>query len=356
MAKKRITSKMVAQHAGVSQTTVSFVLNNVEGQNISEETQKRVFDAARELGYVPDATARNLARGASDNIALVLTQAHDAVFSDEYVSYVLTGIVQVMQGQGFKVFVEVVDTLQQSETYLNFAKGKEVAGLIVLPYHTRPHDVETMVELMQDGFPIVSLGRTTIFVGGQDMLNSVLINSTFGVQEALNHLIKLGHKRIAAISYAPKDSTHESIKRMTIYRDVLSKNNINIDDNLIKYGNYIPESAYQITQELLSLDESPTAIFALNDVMAFGAMSAIQEGGYKIPQDIAVVGYDGIHLARYTTPSLTTIEAPNIEQGHYAAEMLLKLINGKQLESRHITLQPKLVIRDSCGYKLKHSH
>src|SRR5690606_23426381 len=145
MAKKRITSKMVAQHAGVSQTTVSFVLNKVEGQNISEETQRRVLDSARELGYVPDATARNLARGISDNIALILTHPHDAVFSDEYVSYMLTGVMQVMQREGYKVFVETVDTLQQSETYLNFAKGREVAGLIVVPYHFRLHDVETMV-------------------------------------------------------------------------------------------------------------------------------------------------------------------------------------------------------------------
>lgn len=356
MAKKRVTSKMVAQHAGVSQTTVSFVLNKVEGQNISEETQLRVFEAARELGYVPDATARNLARGISDNIALILTQPHNAVFSDEYVSYMLTGIVQVMQNEGYKVFVEMVDTLQQSETYLNFAKGKEVAGLIVVPYHFRLHDVETMVDLIEDGFPLVSLGRTHIFEGEQDKLNTVLINSEFGVKEALNHLIKLGHDRIAAISYAPKDSTHESIKRLAVYRDILNANHIEFDDKLLKYGNYVPESAYKATQELLALKQPPTAIFALNDVMAFGAMSAIQEGGYKIPQDIAVVGYDGIHLARYTTPSLTTIEAPNVEQGHYAAKMLLKLINGKRLESRHIELQPKLVIRDSCGYKLKHSH
>lgn len=355
MPKKRVTSKMVAQHAGVSQTTVSFVLNKVEGQNISEETQHRVFDAARELGYVPDATARNLARGVSDNIALVLTQPHDAVFSDEYVSYVLTGVVQVMQKKGFRVFVEMVDTLQQSETYLNFAKGKEVAGLIVLPYHSRSHDVDTMVELIKDGFPLVSLGTTNIFGENSD-LNHVLIDSTLGVYDALNHLLELGHTRIGLISYAPKDSTHESQNRMAVYHKILSDNNIMIDKNLIKYGNYLPDSAYKATQELLALDDAPTAIFALNDVMAFGAMSAIQESGYKIPQDIAVVGYDGIHLARYATPSLTTIEAPNLEQGHYAAEMLLKLINGEKLDSRQVELQPKLVIRDSCGYKLKHSH
>ncbi|GAB5492231.1 MAG: LacI family DNA-binding transcriptional regulator [Phototrophicaceae bacterium] len=356
MVKKRVTSKMVAQHAGVSQTTVSFVLNRVEGQNISEETQHRVFDAARELGYVPDAAARNLARGVSDNIAIVFTQPHDAVFSDEYVSYVLTGVVQVMQKKGFRVIVEMVDTLQQSETYLNFAKGKEVAGLIILPYHSRPHDVGIMLDLIKDGFPLISLGPVTDFEGEKDELNTVLIDSASGVHDILNHLLQLGHTRIATISYAPEDGTYESQMRMTIYRNMLREKGIAIDEGLMKYGNYLPESAYQATLELLALDNPPTAIFALNDVMAFGAMSAIQESGYKVPEDIAVVGYDGIHLARYATPSLTTIEAPNLEQGHYAAEMLLKLINGKTLEARQVELQPKLVIRESCGYNLKHSH
>lgn len=349
MAKKRVTSKMVAQHAGVSQTTVSFVLNKVEGQNISEETQRRVLDAAHELGYVPDATARNLARGISDNVGLVLTKPHEAVLSDEYVSYILTGISQIFRKQELRILVEFIDEDRQADTYRKLAHGNEVAGLLVIPYNASSKDIETMMSLSTENFPIVSLGFLN------DTIQSVSINDVDGVIDALQHLYDLGHRSIAAISYAPEKSAVAPFTRLQAYKRFLAKHHLEYREEFVKFGVFTPESGYQATLELLNLSEPPTAIFALNDVMAFGAMSAIQESGYRIPQDLAVVGYDGIHLARYATPSLTTIEAPNVEQGHYAAEMLLKLINGKRLESRHIQLQPKLVIRDSCGYNLKHS-
>ena len=137
---------MVAQHAGVSQTTVSFVLNKVEGQNISEETQHRVFDAARELGYVPDATARNLARGVSDNVGLVLTKPHEAVLSDEYVSYILTGISKVFRKQELRILVEFIDEDRQADTYRQLAYGKEVVGLLVIPYNVSLKDIEISVK------------------------------------------------------------------------------------------------------------------------------------------------------------------------------------------------------------------
>ncbi|MEO1644617.1 MAG: LacI family DNA-binding transcriptional regulator [Chloroflexota bacterium] len=353
MPKKRVTSKMVAKRAGVSQTTVSFVLNKVEGQNISEETQQRVYKAAEELGYVPDAAARTLARGVSDNIALVLTQPHDAVFSDEYVAYVLTGIVQVVREQGFRVFVEMVDTLKQSETYTQLAKGKEVAGLVVLPYQSRRANMRDMLKLSNDGFPIVLIGRMSSDNDQPEQLPSVLINSALGIQSAMRHLLKLGHQRIGAISYAPEGSTHESAHRIRIYQMMLEEYDITFDETLVAYANYTPQSAVDAMNTLLSLDDKPKAILALNDVMAFGAMKAIHQHGLRVPEDIAIVGYDGIHLAPFANPALTTIDAPNVEQGRRAAEMLLNLINSKSPESRHIELQPQLIIRESCGYYLK---
>ncbi|MEO1287907.1 MAG: LacI family DNA-binding transcriptional regulator [Chloroflexota bacterium] len=251
MPKKRVTSKMVAKRAGVSQTTVSFVLNKVEGQNISEETQQRVYKAAEELGYVPDAAARTLARGVSDNIALVLTQPHDAVFSDEYVAYVLTGIVQVVREQGFRVFVEMVDTLTQSDAYTQLAKGKEVAGLIVLPYNSRKRDVNRMLKLIDDGFPIVSIGRVGTATEIPEKLATVLIDSLYGIQQAMAHLISLGHERIAAISYAPEGATHESERRLQIYKSMLDEEGIRFNKQLVAYANYTPQSAVDAMNNLL---------------------------------------------------------------------------------------------------------
>src|SRR5689334_4820270 len=128
---RKATSKLVAELAGVSQTTVSFVLNNVEGANISEETRQRVFQAARELNYVPDVMARSLARGRSHNIALVLAQPHRQVFIDEYIPSIMTGINQVTQQHGFRILVEMVDSERPFDVYANLLQSKEAAGIIV---------------------------------------------------------------------------------------------------------------------------------------------------------------------------------------------------------------------------------
>ncbi|MGJ3239183.1 MAG: LacI family DNA-binding transcriptional regulator [Anaerolineae bacterium] len=345
MGKKRVTSKMVAQRAGVSQTTVSFVLNKVKGQHISPETTERVLTAARELGYVPDATARMLARGVSNNVALVLTRPHDAVLSDEYVSYVLTGIAQVFRKESFRILVEFVNEGNQADTYLNLAHGKEAVGLIVIPYKASSSDIDTMINLSEEGFPIISLAHM------DDRIRSVAIDHLGGIRQLLAHLHQLGHQRIGAISYAPRDLASLPADRLAVYRDFLHQHNLPYHEDYVCYGAFSPESGYQAMCELLALAQPPTAVYALNDVMAFGAMTAVHEHGLRVPQDIAVVGYDGIHLARYTTPALTTVQAPTVQQGRIAGEMLRDLIQGKALASDHIVLTPELIIRQSCGYQ-----
>lgn len=348
MVRKRVTSTMVAKQAGVSQTTVSFVLNEVEGQNISPETTERVLNAARDLGYVPDAAARMLARGVSDNVALVLTRPHDAVLSDEYVSYILTGIAKVFRKDAHRILLEFVDEDTQGRTYLKLAHGKEAVGLLVIPYNPTNKDIAVMRELSAEDFPIITLGKV------HDDIRSVSIKDQKGVLDALTHLYDLGHRRIAAISYAPQGGAMSPMGRLQTYERFTDEMNLDSRDELVQYGSFTPKSGYQATRRLLKLDRPPTAIFALNDIMAFGAMTAIQEAGLKVPEDISVVGYDGIHLARYTSPSLTTLQAPNVEQGELAAKMLRDIINDKPIESNHIELYPQLIIRDSCGKASEH--
>src|SRR5260221_13135861 len=131
MRTPRVTSRRVAELAGVSQTTVSFVLNNVDSANISEETRQRVLDAARSIGYVPDVSARALARGKSQNIGLVIAQPHKQVFIDEYIPNIITGLSNVTREYGYRILVELVEDGSHPHTYLNLIRGKEVAGMIV---------------------------------------------------------------------------------------------------------------------------------------------------------------------------------------------------------------------------------
>jgi DNA-binding LacI/PurR family transcriptional regulator len=344
---RKATSKLVAELAGVSQTTVSFVLNNVEGANISEETRQRVFQAARELNYVPDMTARSLARGMSHNIALVLAQPHRQVFIDEYIPNILIGINQVTQEHGFRILVEIVASDRPFDVYANLIQSKEAAGIIVNFNYVTQEDIEQIAACTAEGLPIVSLADI------HKDVYSVSINKLNGVRQAVKHLINLGHRRIGCISYAPEKTNPHAEDRLHIYRRVLEHAGITPDPAWVGYGEYDPETGYQTMKSLLQISPLLTAFYAMNDVMAFGAINALQEAGLRVPEDIAIVGFDDIRLARFATPPLTTIYEPDVEHGHKAAEMLVDLIHGKIPAEKHIKLATRLVVRQSCGAYLQ---
>ncbi len=343
MPQRRVTSRQVAALAGVSQTTVSFVLNGVESANISAETRQRVVEAAHQLGYVPDAAARSLARGRSSNIGLILIKPHKQIFIDFYVSNVIAGLNQVIQQHDLRLLVQVVDGDRRPHTYTNLAHGKEVAGLIVILYAPDQEDFQALQALTADGFPLVVLGYP---VKGY---YSVIADHFGGVRKAVAHLIGLGHQRIACIPYAPIDINPHAGKRLRIYREMLETAGLTYDETLVRYGDFDVDSGYRAMSSLLDQNPPPTAVFAMNDVMAIGAMQAIQERGLRIPEDIAVVGFDDIQLARFTSPPLTTIHAPDIEQGECAARMLVDLMEGKAVREPHRWLATELMIRGSCG-------
>lgn len=345
MSKKppRITSKQVAERAGVSQTTVSFVLNQIESSNISDETRQRVLDAARELNYVPNMSARALASGRSNNIALILGKPHRQVFIDEYIPTVLTGLSDVTQKHGLRIVVQLLSNMTNPAVYTDLIRGKEVAGMIVNLNATMASDIEQLLPYARERFPVVTLDDV------HPEIHSVMVDKLGGTRTIVEHLVKLGHRRIACITYAPLDHIHPA-DRLGVYRKVLLESGIPYDESLVRIGAYDPETGYEAMKSLLPL--RPTAVYAMNDVMAFGAISAIQESGLRVPEDIAVVGFDDIRLARYSTPSLTTVHEPDIEHGRNAGEMLVDLINGKTPAQRHVRLATQLVIRESCGARL----
>ena len=346
--KRKVTSKDVAERAGVSPTTVSFVLNNKPNANISEETRQRVRQAARELAYVPDMAARALARGRSSNIALVTSKPHQQLFIDEFMPQILTGLNQVMSTQGFRVIVEQIEDNARADIYTDLIRGKEVAGLILLlrePLETELELIGSFIET--DRFPMVSLDQY------HPQMASVTIDSREGTRQAVNHLIGLGHRHIACIAFATINVL-EVEKRMSVYRATLEAAGLPYNEMVVRYGEFDPETGYEAMCALLALDQPPTAVFAMNDVMAFGAITAVHRHGLRVPEDVAIVGYDDIRLAAFANPALTTVHAPDIERGRQAGQSLLKLIKGQKLRTQHISLKTHLEIRDSCGYRLRH--
>jgi DNA-binding LacI/PurR family transcriptional regulator len=343
---RRVTSKQVAEHAGVSQTTVSFVLNNVEDANISEETKARVLRSARELNYIPDVAAQSLARGRSNNIAFVIARPHAQVFIDEYVPNLLTGMTSVARQNGFRIMVELTERDEVTETCINLLGSNEAAGILVNLNSPSITDIPQLAAITADHLPIVSLGNV------HPDVYSVEVNKLGGVRTMLRHLLSLGHQRIACISYAPLGNKHAD-ERVQVVREVLAKTNCPMDEALIGYGAYDPSTGYEVMRKLLKVSPPPTALFGLNDMMAIGATRAIQEFGLRVPQDIAVVGFDDVRVAQFMTPPLTTMNEPDIDHGRLAAESLMALIRGETPSQRHIQLETRLVVRESCGERLQ---
>jgi DNA-binding LacI/PurR family transcriptional regulator len=339
---RKVTSKRVAELAGVSQTTVSFVLNGVDSGNISEETRKRVLMAAAELGYVPNAVARSLARGRSSNIGLVLIRPHAQVLEDTFVVQIVSGFHGVLHPQGLRILIEIVSNESPINDCVSLARSNEVAGMVIIPYNAGPDDIRAIQTLNAEGFPIVSIGDM-----GADFY-CVYADRLSGVRRAVSHLVRLGHRRIACITYGPIETDVHAAHRLQVYRRILEKSGIPYDDALVRYGAHSPESGYQAMRSLLECPSRPTALFAMNDTVAIGAMTAIQEQGLRIPDDIAVIGFDDIPMARYTTPPLTTIHGSDVEQGKRAGELILDLLNDNGPEERQIRLGTQLVIRGSC--------
>ncbi len=338
MKKHTVTQKQIAKRAGVSQTLVSLALNNSYDVALSEETRQRVLDVASEMGYVPQAAARSLAQGHTNTIGLVLVRPHHQVFRDPYIPNVITGLVEVLRRRGYRLMVEHIDDLNNVQVVSDMLKGGEVAG-VVLSGETGVERV--FAHLVEVGYPIVVLNESSA------LNHTVRIDHANGIRSAVDHMIGLGHRHVAAIHYGPDND--QADWRLGNLHQTLASHNIAVDPAYIRFGEYDPESGYRAMQGILQLNPRPTALFGMNDMMAIGAMRAIHETGLRIPQDIAVIGYDDMRFAAFTNPSLTTVRAPESEQGRQAAMMILKLIEGQPTHDVQTVLSTKLIVRASCG-------
>lgn len=341
--KKRatVTQKQIAKEAGVSQTVVSLALSGSYDITLSEDTRQRVLEVADALGYVPQAAAKSLVKGRSNNIGLVLVRPHYQVFRDPYIPNVITGLSSVVRSHNCRLVVEHIDDIKEVKTISNMLKGGEVAGIVLSSFDMGDSIIEPLV---QEGYPIVMLDTSP------ENYHVTTIDHVSGVESAAKHFIDLGHRDVGCIAFGPVN-THLN-KRLQAFIDTFAKHDIEIDPDAIRFGHYDPESGYQAMQSLLADKPHLTAIFGMNDMMAIGAMRAIIDAGLRVPEDIALIGYDDMRFAEFTNPALTTVSAPEVELGQAAGEMLIQLIRGKPVPQKQISMRTKLIIRASCGAKL----
>jgi LacI family transcriptional regulator len=335
MARSRPTSADVAARAGVSRTTVSFVLNDTAGVQISQATRDRVLAAASELGYHPHAPARQLAGGRTHMIGLVLRQSTEQVAGDPFLVETLRGLSSATRSAGFRVMVEPLAADGQYEALL---RSQHADGLIVSGPRV---DDPSLRQLLLDGFPIVLQGA----LPGVEA-TSVDVDNVAGARAAVDHLIALGHRRIACITNAPMVYTAAQ-ERVEGYQAALKAAGIEPDPDLLTHGSFDAPSGHVAMAELLART-SFTAAFVASDVVALGAIGALREVGLRVPEDVSVVGFDDVPLVAYFDPPLTTIRVPAFELGQAAGRAVLERIAAPVMPSRTL-LPTELIVRASTA-------
>jgi LacI family transcriptional regulator len=323
----------VAREAGVSYATVSRVINN-KG-SINPKTRERVMRAVTKLGYVVNQQARSLAGGRSQVVGLVVPGVDNA-----YIGEIIRGIDEELADESYDLMLYTTHRRKTREsTYVaTLTQGLADGLLLVLPRAAGAY----LDTLRRRGFPYVLIDHQGIDDAGP----SVGATNRRGGYDATRYLIELGHRRIGFITGTL--DLRCSTDRLDGYRAALAEYNIYADPALIREGDFLQPSGYAGARELLALPEPPTAIFASNDVSAFGVMEAARDCGLRIPEDISIVGFDDIPQASHVNPTLTTVRQPLEQMGHLATRMLLETIRDRARPPERIELPTELIIRGSC--------
>ena len=339
MASKRLTSHDVARRAGVSRATVSLVLNRSESVTIAAETRERVLKAAAELGYKPNSAARMLVSGQSETIGLVVSDP-SILLVDQFVTRVLYGIEKANRELGFHVLVEGLESGEKGGTYGNLVESRRIDGLIVV--NPRAGD-EALIALIETDFPLVLIGSVR---------HPAEVSVTFGTRgalgQAVDHVVGLGHRRIGAITFAPRGFVAADA-RLRALDAGLRRHGLALEADAIEDGAFSSESGHHAGLALLSRRPDLTAVFAGNDTIAIGLLSAAHALGRRVPDDLSIVGFDDLPFAPWLTPALTTIRTDGVRQGMLATDMLFKRLNAQAIETPRVRLEPDFVVRASTG-------
>jgi len=327
---KYITLKMVAERAGVSVNTASRAINNKS--DINEKTKKRVLKVAQELGYVQNATAVALRTKKTRTLGVVIADNRNPFYAE-----VLNGIEEAAREKNYHIILANTQRdYKKEEEAINLLLAKRVDGLLITPVQDRDDDIKKLIEA---NIPFVVVGRDFENIE----VDAVYNDEIKGGFLATEYLIKKGHKRIALIDGFLYKSPAKG--RLEGYKKALNKYRIPLDDLLISVGDINMEDGYERTKQMLEKNIDFTAIFAYNDMMAFGSMQAIKEKGLRIPEDIGLVGYDDIPFSSLISPSLTTIRLKKQDLGIESVELLLSRINGSREKMKKIMLNVELIVR-----------
>lgn len=329
------TIKDVARAAGVSVATVSRVYNG--SARVRDDTRDLVRQVAADLGYIPNGAARSLITSRSHTIGVLLPDLYGEFFSE-----VIRGIdLAAHRGKYHLLLSSARHTGAELEAALRSMRGR-VDGLIVMSPEL---DAGTARRSLPENFPVLLLNTPPSDAG----FGSMAVENFEGARAMVSHLASLGHRRIAIIRGAERN--FDASERLRGYRAALDEAGITRDPALELAGDFSEESGHTAAKAMLAYRERPTAVFAANDCMAIGALSAFREAGLQVPRDMALGGFDDIPMGRYLDPALTSVHVDISALGERATVRLLDMLDESPRDLRRETLPTTLVVRRSCGAK-----
>ncbi|MFC5701814.1 LacI family DNA-binding transcriptional regulator [Cohnella faecalis] len=338
------TMKDVAKKAGVAPITVSRVLNNPG--SVASATKKKVMKAIEELNFKPNQIARSMITRRTNTIGMLLSNITNPYFPE-----VLLGLEVTARSQGKNLIICNAIDYENTLRSLDVLLEKRVDGIIVAPIEFP--SVESQKEfysyleslsskLSDQSIPVVFINNDL----QETSLSCVSIDNYLSARLAMEHLLALGHKRIAHLTV--ERDVKVWIERLRGYKDMLASSGIAIDSSLIAMGSEDVESAERAALELLKRKERPTAVFAANDTLAIGVIHAANRLGLNVPRDLSVIGIDGTPLGLYIYPKLTSVSHPRFQIGEVSVKLIIDKING-DTSNFNVTLKPELLARDSTG-------
>lgn len=336
-----VTLKDIAEVVGKSVAAVSRALNDHD--DIGEETRAYIKQVAREMGYIPNPMAQRLRKQSTDTLGLILPVFSPKSF-DPYFSELLAGIANEAGQHGFDLLVSTcVPGPAEIQAYTRLMNGRRIDGMVV----TRPRwNDERVAVLYEKEFPFVVIGDCN----PAQEVPCVTDDAGFGARLVVEHLVQLGHEKIALIN-TPRELVF-STNFYIGFRDALHRAGLPVQDDFIIEADFSQKEGYRAAQTLLSRPDTPTAIVTADDIIALGAMAAAQDQGFQIGNDLVVTGYGDSLLSEYSQPPLTTIHRPTYTIGQKACTKLVAFIKGEPVADFREVIEPSLVIRQSSDLAL----
>ena len=342
---KRPTQADVARLAGVSRATVSYVVNNqTDGRiPISEETRQRVLEAVAELGYVPDASAQALRSGSTKTIGLIIPDIHNPHFWQ-----VADGVEKEADAAGYHILLSSIPPENKfAEDIFRSLSNRRIDGLVMIPsfIYQSAEAQRTLKHLIERRLPIVGMmaDRGDMF----REIDRVLSDYRDVTVDVMTHLLSLQHRRIGFIyGIAVRDLGED---RLYAYRESLRNAGLPVDPSLVVECGPNIEDSYLATLQLLGTPSRPTALLAINDLLAVGALRAIKDLGLDVPRDVSLFGYDDIPLSRYLVPQLSTASKNGEQMGREATRLLLARMQDPERPPQQVRLAARLILRESTG-------